>query len=144
MSRSGRRIVMPAVGGFVPVDRYGRVRDTDRVWAVGDMTARPLQQGGLMAQQADVAAAHIAAHVGGADVEVHPYVPTLRGLLFTGAEPLYLESRPHAPPESEASDRFLWWPAHKVAGRHLGPYLASLASDRRIRDADHGRALETP
>jgi Pyridine nucleotide-disulphide oxidoreductase len=46
--------------GFVPVDHFGRVRGVDRVWAVGDMTTRPLKQGGLTAQQADVAAADIA------------------------------------------------------------------------------------
>ena len=91
-----------------------------------------------------VAAADIAAGTGAADVEVRPYIPTLRGLLLTGTEPVYLERRPHAPPESRASDEFLWWPAHKVAGRHLGPYLASLASYRRIRDADHGRAVQAP
>ena len=43
--------------GFAVVDTYGRVRGLDRVWAVGDMTTRPLKQGGLAAQQADVAAA---------------------------------------------------------------------------------------
>jgi sulfide:quinone oxidoreductase len=131
-------------GGFVPVDRYGRVRGADHVWAVGDMTARPLKQGGLAAQQADVAAADIAALVGGADVRVRPYNPTLRGLLLTGAEPVYLERRPHAPPESQASDEFLWWPAHKVAGRHVAPYLASLASDGDLGHADHGRAVQAP
>jgi sulfide:quinone oxidoreductase len=113
--------------GFVPVDRFGRVRGVDRVWAVGDMTARPLKQGGLTAQQADVAAADIAVQVAGADMVVRPYRPKLQGLLLTGGDPVYLERRPHAPPESEASDEFLWWPPHKVAGRHLGPYLASLA-----------------
>ena len=54
-------------GGFVPVDAYGRVRGVDRVWAVGDMTTRPLRQGGLAAQQADVAAADIAAQIAGGD-----------------------------------------------------------------------------
>jgi sulfide:quinone oxidoreductase len=127
--------------GFVPVDRYGRVRGTERVWAVGDMTTRPLKQGGLTAQQADVAAADIAARVAGADVDVRPYEPRLQGLLLTGGDPLYLERRPHAPPASEASEKFLWWPPHKVVGRHLGPYLDSLARWRpgaaqpRTRDA---------
>jgi sulfide:quinone oxidoreductase len=117
-------------GGFVPVDRFGRVTGVERVWAVGDMTARPLKQGGLAAQQADVAAADIAARVAGVDIAVRPYEPKLQGMLLTGADPVYLERRPAAPPESEASDEFLWWPPHKVAGRHLGPYLESLVSSR--------------
>ena len=58
------------------------------------MTTRPLRQGGLAAQQADVAAADIAAQVAGCDVEVHPYLPRLQGMLLTGAEPLYLRARP--------------------------------------------------
>jgi sulfide:quinone oxidoreductase len=122
---------LPAVdGGFVPVDPYGRVRGVERVWAVGDMTARPLRQGGLTAQQADVAAADIAAEVAGAETDVKPYRPRLRGLLLTGEEPLFLERRPPAPSTSEASGQFLWWPPHKVVGRHLGPYLASLGEPR--------------
>ena len=47
--------------GFTPVDDYGRVDGLDDVYAVGDMTARPIKQGGLAAQQADSAAAAIAA-----------------------------------------------------------------------------------
>ena len=117
-----------AFDGFVPVDLYGRVRGLERVWAVGDMTTRPLKQGGLTAQQADVAAADIAASVAGAQISVSPYKPTLRGMVLTGADPLFLERRPSAPSASEASSEFLWSPAHKVAGRRLGPYLESLGA----------------
>jgi sulfide:quinone oxidoreductase len=114
--------------GFVPVDPYARVRGVDRVWAVGDMTTWPLKQGGLAAQQADVAAADIARRVAGADVPVKPYRPRLRGKLLTGGDPLYLERRPGAPATSESSSAFLWWPAHKVAGHHIGRYLHSLGA----------------
>ena len=96
----------------------------DGVWAVGDMTTRPLKQGGLAAQQADVAAADIAARAG-ADVDVRPYEPRLQGVLLTGGDPLYLERRPSAPPTSTAGEGFLWWPAHKVVGRRVAPYLES-------------------
>jgi sulfide:quinone oxidoreductase len=115
-----------APGGFVAVDPYGRVRDVDDVWAVGDMTTRPVKQGGLAAQQADVAAADIAAAMAGVDIDVRPYEPKLQGLVLTGDEPLFLERRPGAPPESEASTEFLWTPPHKIAGRYLGQYLDTL------------------
>lgn len=114
--------------GFVRVDPYARVRGIERVWAVGDMTTWPIKQGGLATQQADVAAADIAAQIAGADVRVRPYHPKLQGELLTGEEPVFLERRPGAPPTSEASSAFLWWPAHKVAGRHLSVYLKSLGA----------------
>ena len=116
-------------GGFVSVDPYCRVRGIERVWAVGDMTTRPLKQGGLAAQQADVAAAGILA-LAGAKIDVKPYRPLLRGLLLTGQDPEYLERRPSAPPSSEASSDFLWWPPQKVAGRYFAPYLESLGAAR--------------
>jgi sulfide:quinone oxidoreductase len=100
--------------GFVPVDGYGRVHGVERVWAVGDMTTRPLRQGGLAAQQADVAAADIAAQLAGGEIEVHPYEPKLQGMLLTGADPLYLQRDLHAGSQQ------------KVVGAHLGPYLEAL------------------
>ena len=111
-------------GGFVAVDSYGRARGVEHVWAVGDMTTRVFKQGGLATQQADVAAADIAVEIAGADVAVTPYLPTLRGTLLTGEDTLYLErpSRAGAAPEPA-------WPPPKIVGRHLAPYLETLAAE---------------
>jgi sulfide:quinone oxidoreductase len=107
--------------GFVPVDELARVIGIDGVHAVGDMTAHCLKQGGLAAQQADVAASAIAA-AAGVSVPLQPYRPVLRGLLLTGGEPRFLRRDPHG--ATEASGEPLWWPPAKIAGRHLAPYLA--------------------
>ena len=108
---------------FVPVDRFGRVTGIDDVWAVGDMTARSLKQGGLATQQADVAASDIAARFG-ASIDVEPYRPVLEGLLLTGAEPEHLRRSSRS--ESRAASQPLVSPAQKIGGRHLAPYLAKL------------------
>ena len=112
--------------GFVPVDRFGRVRGIDGVWAVGDMTARSLKQGGLAAQQADVAAADIAAHLGAA-VDVQPYRPVLQGMLMTGEEPDFLQ---HGARGSAPRSRCAWL-TQKVLGRYLAPYLETSANRPR-------------
>jgi sulfide:quinone oxidoreductase len=108
--------------GFLPVDAEGRVEGSPGVYAAGDVTTRPLRQGGLATQQADAAATAIALQAG-APVEPDPYHPTLRGMLLTGRRPQYLSRTPGRP--GEASEDAPWWPPHKIAGRHLGPYLAS-------------------
>ena len=53
--------VPASANGFIPVDDAGRVGGLQDVYAVGDATDRPIKQGGLACQQADVTAAHIAA-----------------------------------------------------------------------------------
>jgi sulfide:quinone oxidoreductase len=111
--------------GFVHVDRFGRVPGLDDVYAAGDGTTFPIKQGGLAAQQADAAAAAIAAEAG-APVEPVPFEPVLRGLLLTGTAPAYMRAelgggRMYA---SSTSDSPLWWPAGKISARYLGPYLA--------------------
>jgi sulfide:quinone oxidoreductase len=119
--------------GFTPVDDFGRVPGFDGIYAIGDMTTRPVKQGGLATQQADVVAAAIAADVG-APVRPEPYRPVLRGLLFTGGAPLYLRN-PQVAEDLVPTGAGLtapWWPAHKIVGRHLAPYLAT-----------HGEMLES-
>src|SRR5437764_3714727 len=53
--------VLADAEGFVPVDPHGRVAGAEGVWAAGDGIAFPVKFGGLAAQQADAAAADIAA-----------------------------------------------------------------------------------
>jgi sulfide:quinone oxidoreductase len=108
--------------GFVPVDDFARVLGDDDVYAVGDVAAHPVKQGGLATQQADVAAEAIAA-TAGADVEPVPYRPVLRATLLTGDGVRYLYRDANG--ASEASSELLWWPPAKIAGRHLAPYLAT-------------------
>jgi sulfide:quinone oxidoreductase len=104
--------------GFIPTDEYGAVPDAPGVWAAGDGTAFPIKQGGLAAQQADAAAASIAAFLG-ADVRPEPFRPVLRGLLLDPQGPRFLDATRGDLPETP-----LWWPPTKVAAPHLGRYLA--------------------
>jgi sulfide:quinone oxidoreductase len=115
--------------GFIPVDRHGRVSGTESVWAAGDATTFAVKQGGLATQQADVVAAAIAARAG-ADVATTEFDPVLRGVLLTGATPVFMRSelRPGKGDTSEVESEPLWWPPGKVAGMHLSHYLARLAA----------------
>lgn len=47
-------------------------------------------------------------------------------ILSTGSEPLYLTATITGGESvaSHASRHCMWWPPHKVAARHLAPYLA--------------------
>jgi sulfide:quinone oxidoreductase len=113
--------------GFVPVDLHGRVTGEPRVYAAGEVTAFPLRQGGLAAQQADVVAETIAARYAGGPAPT-PFAPVLRARLTTSGAPLYLQARPAG--QSLASHRPMWSPAEKVAGRYLAPYLATARPGR--------------
>jgi sulfide:quinone oxidoreductase len=113
--------------GFIPIDELCRVRGLEpRVFAAGDAANLHIKHGGLGAQMADTAANGIAA-LAGADVEAGPLRPVLRGVLYTGAEPLYLTAHiEDGRVESEVS-RARRWPAdEKVVAEELGPFLRSL------------------
>jgi sulfide:quinone oxidoreductase len=112
-------------GGFVPVDAAGRVDGFVDMLAAGDVTLGDVKQGGVAAQQAAVAAEAIAA-LAGIGTAPQPSPPVLRALLLTGGEPLWLRADPESDTPSEASDEPLWWPAHKIFGKHLAPVLAGL------------------
>ena len=110
--------------GFLPVDRYGHVEGAGGVWAAGDATSRPLKQGGLAAQQADVAARSIAAAHGGRVTPV-AYEPALRGVLLTGGSPRFLRRSAASSVPSAASEKPLWSAPGKVADGRVARYLAA-------------------
>ncbi len=119
----GRRLDgIPATAhGFIPVDDEGRVEGLDGVYAVGDATDRPIKQGGLACQQADVTAALIAA-LAGAPVEVPPLRQVLHGRLLTGTSDRFLRREP-GEAQGAWGDAPLSWSAVKVSGEYLSPYL---------------------
>jgi sulfide:quinone oxidoreductase len=110
--------------GFLPVDEFGQVTGAKDVYAAGDCTNFPIKQGGLGTQQADAVAELIAERTGAA-VEPQPFRPVLRGKLFTDMDSIFL-SAPVAGGggEGESKPDTMWWPAHKVAGKYLAPYLS--------------------
>jgi sulfide:quinone oxidoreductase len=124
----GRRIggLPHDLGGFVPVDDHCRVHGMPNAYAAGDVTSFPVKQGGIATQQADAAAEAIAAELG-CDVEPEAFDPILRGVLWTGAEPLYLSgylAGGHGE-TSSASHEPAWDGAAegKIVSRYLTPFL---------------------
>jgi sulfide:quinone oxidoreductase len=103
--------------GFIVTDQYGAVPGAQAVWAAGDATAFPIKQGGIAAQQADAAAASLAAFLG-ADVVPEPFRPVLRGMLLDPRGAVFLDAR-----RGDAPRTPLWWPPTKVAAQHLSRCL---------------------
>jgi sulfide:quinone oxidoreductase len=68
--------------GFLTVDVHGHVPHADRVFAAGDCTSFPVKHPSIAAQQADAAAASIAA-CAGAPVAPKPFCPVLRCIFPT-------------------------------------------------------------
>ena len=144
------RLTVPEIGGipqgaegFIGTDLQMRVEGSPRIYAAGDASWFPIKQGGVAAQQADVAASAIATLVDPA-VEVERFRPILRGVLFTGAAPRYLRAEVGRRSATSAEGAApLWWPPAKVAGRRLAPYLAKRGMDVSLEDLEplHG---ETP
>jgi len=114
--------------GFIPIDAHCAVLGAAGIFAAGDATDSPLKHGGLAAQQADTAAAAIAAAAGLA-VEARPLRPLIHGMLLTGAAPLYLSATISGDRalHSEISDAPSWSPPSKVTARYLAPFLAEHA-----------------
>jgi sulfide:quinone oxidoreductase len=109
---------------FIPVDPTCHVHGLEDVFAAGDITTFPVKQGGLAAQQADVAASEIAA-AAGADVVSKSFDPVLRGLLLSSSPRFFrAELSGGRGGTSTVDTETLWWPAAKIAARYLSPYLA--------------------
>jgi sulfide:quinone oxidoreductase len=117
--------------GFLPTDEHGAVEGTDVVWAAGDGTSFPVKQGGLAAQQADAAAAAIAASLG-ADVVAEPFRPVLRGVLLDPRGQRFLDATRGDMPATP-----LWWPPTKVVAPHLGRYLFPGSPSSAAQSGDH-------
>lgn len=113
--------------GFIPIDVQMHVAGLESVWAVGDATNQPVKQGGLAAQQADIAARGIATRAG-ARVPRRSFDPVLRAAMVTGGPVEYLRRRMTTGTEPDVGDgRALWWPAAKVAGERLAARLTTSA-----------------
>jgi sulfide:quinone oxidoreductase len=134
----GRRIdgVPHDEEGFVAVDEHCRVVGLEGVFAAGDVTSFPVKQGGIATQQADTAAEAIAAAAGCA-VEPAPFDPELRGVLWTGGEPLYLYGHPTGG-RGEVSRLAETPPWHERDGKIIGRYLTHLLDGY---PDEQGRAL---
>jgi sulfide:quinone oxidoreductase len=112
---------LPADGqGFLLTDAHGRVRGVPGVYAAGDVTAFPLKHGGIACQQADAAAAHIAAQAGAGNA-LEPFVPDLQGLLLTGQEARFLHRGARPVPVRRFDG------LSKIAGRELTGYLQGVS-----------------
>jgi len=128
----GQRIegIAQTLDGFISTDAHGLVLGLEDVYAAGDITAFPVKQGGLAAQQAEAAAEAIAFRAG-AELTPRVFEPVLRGLLLTGSHPRYLR-RDLATGETPAwvSETPIWWPPTKLVGRRLSPLLAELSGSQ--------------
>ncbi|HZA89342.1 MAG TPA: hypothetical protein VE401_03840 [Solirubrobacterales bacterium] len=115
--------------GFIGTDLEMKIDGISRAWAAGDATWFPVKQGGLAAQQADVAANAIA-RLAGAELPAQRFHPVLRGALLTGGAPHFLRSGGSGRQDPSASGtKPLWSPPAKIAGRYLAPYFARRGQD---------------
>jgi sulfide:quinone oxidoreductase len=120
---------LPSVGeGFIPIDEHCRVFRCKHVYAAGDGTSFPIKQGGIATQQADTAAAHLAAALG-ADVRAEPFRPVLRGELLTGADSIKMVRELAGEDHGSVSADYLWWPRLKVGGRYLSAWLTETSPE---------------
>ena len=106
--------------GFLPVDARMTVLGAESVHAIGDVTSGIIKQGGLAAQQADVAAMDLADGAG-AGAAPSVYAPVLRGRLTVPGrrDGLYLRRALDASDAGVASTTPLWPVPGVVCARRL-------------------------
>jgi sulfide:quinone oxidoreductase len=118
--------------GFLPVGPDSRVSGVPRVYAAGDATDFPIKFGGIAAQQADAAAASIAA-LAGVPTEPRPGDGRVHGVLLSGRErgSLYFSARIEGgvAVESRVDERPGRHSEAKITARYLGAYLDELWAD---------------
>jgi sulfide:quinone oxidoreductase len=122
--------------GFARIGADGAVPGAPDVWAVGDGSSCPVKQGGIACQQADSVASAIVRRLG-MEVEEVPFEPRLRGWIWDGGPGTFLRTdlaggRTESP--GVAGDGPLWWPAAKLAGRYLAPFLQGWPADAALAD----------
>ncbi|UTI66322.1 hypothetical protein NBH00_08960 [Paraconexibacter antarcticus] len=108
--------------GFVQAGSDMAVPGADDVWAAGDAVAGTVKQGGIAAQQADVAAAAIVRSAGGPAPRAATG-PVLRGKLAAGGEELYLRRVLNDSHAGQASEQPLWMPPSIVCAWRLARWL---------------------
>lgn len=119
--------------GFIRIDEHCRALRCERTYAAGDITSFPVKQGGIAAQQADSAAEAIAAELG-VPIAPSPFDPVLRGVLWTGHEPLYLQHRLAGDDEASVVSADPPWEEgeDKIVARRLTSFLAEVDADHDI------------
>lgn len=114
--------------GFLPVDAECAVTGIDAVHAAGDATNFPIKFGGIATQQADTAAAAVAA-LAGAETEPIPMLGLVHAAMqcswSDSHRRLYFTARIEngEVTDSLVSEQPTSSPAAKISGRYLGPYL---------------------
>ncbi len=121
--------------GWIPADQHGRVPGFEGLYAAGDGTSFWIKQGGIAAQQADAAAQHIAATLGGSQQQPEPFRPILRGQLRTRDGARYMRADLGGGEPPTLSSEPLWWPPGKIASRWLAAHLSGedLGAEERAR-----------
>jgi len=123
--------IAPNAAGFIDIDVYCRAVGSADVFAAGDCTNLPLKQGGIAAQQADVAAAGIAA-LAGAPVVPTPLRPKLEAVLLTGEAPLHLDES-GARPILDTDDEIVRERREKIAGPQHDLLVGSVGRRRPVQ-----------